>query len=135
MSKKILFALIIMLIASLTLSASVFAADEEPMVGVTIINRTNGLVYVSVVPEPATVVYFMAVKAGERERFTVPRGVYSHTTYACGKTVYGKLDLRQQVTLVFTPCGSDPANSGERGIEKIRLDTYPFRSDFNFKIK
>jgi hypothetical protein len=135
MPKKILLALIMVLVVTLVFSASVLAAEEPDMVGVTIINRTNGLVYVSVVPDPATVVYFMAVITGDRERFTVPRGIYSHTTYACGKTVYGKLDLRQQVTLVFTPCGSDPANSGERGIEKIRLDTYPFRSDFNFKIQ
>ncbi len=132
MSKKILFVLFLVLVAALALSATAFAAEEEDLVGVTIINRTSGLVYVSLVPDPATVVYFLDVRTGERERFTVPRGRYSHTTYACGKTVYGKLDLSHQVTLVFTPCASDPANSGERGIEKIRLDSYPFRSDFQF---
>lgn len=136
MSKKIPFILFLVLVATLVLSVfAVAAADDEDLVGVTIINRTNGLVYVSLLPsENATVVYFLDVLPGERGYFTVPRGSYSHTTYACGKTAYGNLDLSHQVTLAFTPCGSDPANSGERGIEKIRLDTYPFRSDFQYSL-
>jgi hypothetical protein len=136
MSKKILFSISLVLVATLVLSVfAVAAAEDEDLVAVTIINRTNGLVYVSLLPvENATTVYFLDVLAGERQHFTVPRGSYSHTTYACGKTSYGNLDLGHQVTLVFTPCGSDPANSGERGIEKIRLDTYPFRSDFQYSL-
>jgi hypothetical protein len=136
MKKIVLFSLILVMIAALAFNIFSASAAYNDMVRVTIINRTKGLVYVSLLPkENATVVYFLDVLPGETEVFTVPQGRYTHTTYACGKTVYGAIDLGSQITLAFTPCGSEPANSGERGIEKVFLDTYPFRSDFQFEIK
>ena len=135
MKKIFLFSLILVMIATLAFNTFSAAAAYNDMVSVTIINRTQGLVYVSLLPESATVVYFLDVLPGETGHFTVPQGLYSHTSYACGKTVHGTVDLDHQVKLVFTPCGSEPANSGERGIEKIFLDTYPFRSDFRYAIK
>ena len=135
MKRKILFSLILVMIATLAFSTFSAAAAFNDMVSVTIINRTPGIVYVSLLPKSATVVYYLDVLPGQTEHFTVPQGRYSHTSYACGKTVQGTIDLSHQVKLVFTPCGSEPANSGERGIEKIFLDTYPFRSDFNYSIK
>jgi len=135
MKKIILFSLILVMIATLAFNTFSAAAAYNDMVSVTIINRTSGLVYVSLLPKEANVVYYLDVLGGQTEHFTVPRGRYTHTSYACGKTVHGVVDLRHQVTLVFTPCGSEPPNSGERGIEKIFLDTYPFRSDFIYSIK
>lgn len=136
MKKTILFSLILVMIATLAFSTFSAAAAWNDMLRVTIINRTKGLVYVSLLPKKdATVVYYMDVLPGTTETFTVPVGQYTHTSYACSKTAYGSMNLRHQVTLVFTPCGSEPPNSGERGIEKIFLDTYPFRSDFIYDLR
>jgi len=135
MKKKILFSLILVIVMTLAFSTFIASAAYNDMVRVTIINRTNGLTYVSLLPAEANVVYFLDVLPGTTEVFTVPTGSYTHTSYSCGKTAYGTMQLDHQVTLVFTPCGSEPPNSGERGIEKIFLDDYPFRKDFNYKIK
>lgn len=136
MNKRILLALSIVLILSLTVGVFAAAAAEDEkseLVGLTIINRTDKNVFVSLLPETGAVVYFLTVKPGESNYFTVPRKVYTHTTVACGETGTGTVEIKRATVLVFTPCNRPPSFPGEPSFEKIFIDTNPGRKSYQFQ--
>lgn len=132
MKKKFILILVLVLLASLAIS--VFSASAaSDLVGLTIKNRTDGVVWVSLLSPDNIYVYWLEVPAGETKSYTVPKAVYSHITVACGDTATGTVDLTQYTTLVFTQCEGKPANPGERTIEKIHFFDSPDRGDFQYQ--
>lgn len=132
MKKKTILILAIVLLAALAISV-VSASAASDLVGLTIKNKTDGVVWVSLLSPDNVYVYWLEVPAGETNSYTVPRAVYSHITVACGKTATGSVDIRKLTTLVFTHCEGKPPNAGERSIEKIHLFDSPDRGDFNYQ--
>jgi hypothetical protein len=132
MKKKILIILALVIVASLVLSV-LSAAAAEKKVGLTIKNRTDRKVFVSLLSPDETAVYWLDVPAGETMYFTVPSAVYTHTTVACGLTATGTVDVTHWTTLSFPACDKTPPNPGERSIEKISLYDTPDRGDFNYQ--
>lgn len=134
MNKK--FILILTLVLLTTLGISVITASAaSDMVGLTIKNRTDQVVWLSLLSSDGNSVYWLEVPAGEIGEFTVPRDVYSHSTVACGKDATGSVDIRTLTTLVFTQCDGKPPNAGERSIEKVHLYDSPDRGDFNYQFE
>jgi hypothetical protein len=132
MNKKTILILAIVLLAALAISV-ISASAASDLVGLTIKNKTDGVVWVSLLSPDNVYVYWLEVPAGETNSYTVPRAVYSHITVACGKTATGSVDIRKLTTLVFTHCEGKPPNAGERSIEKIHLFDSPDRGDFNYQ--
>ncbi len=132
MKKKFILILALALLAALAISViSASAADD--LVGLTIKNKTDKVVWVSLLSSDGQSVFWLEVAAGEERDFTVPRDVYSHTTVACGDTATGTVDVTHLTTLIFTQCGGKPPNPGERSIEKIHIEDSPDRGDFNYQ--
>jgi len=132
MKKKTILILAIVLLAALAISV-ISASAASDLVGLTIKNKTDGVVWVSLLSPDNVYVYWLEVPAGETNSYTVPRAVYSHITVACGKTATGSVDIRKLTTLVFTHCEGKPPNAGERSIEKIHLFDSPDRGDFKYQ--
>jgi hypothetical protein len=132
MKKKIILILGIVLLATLAISV-ISASASSDLVGLTIKNRSDQVVWVSLLSPDKIYVYWLEVPAGETKNYTVPRAEYSHITVACGKTATGTVDIRTLTTLVFTKCDSPPPNAGERSIEKIYLYDSPARGDFQYR--
>lgn len=132
MNKKTLIILALVLLVALAISV-VSASAASDLVGLTIKNKTDAVVWVSLLASDSSYVYWLEVPAGETEDFTVLRDVYSHITVACGKTAEGTVDIRKLTTLVFTQCDGKPPNPGERSIEKVHLYDSPDRGDFNYQ--
>jgi len=132
MKKKFILILALVLLAALAISV-ISASAASDLVGLTIKNKTDGVVWVSLLSSDNVYVYWLEVPAGETRSYTVPRDIYSHTTVACGDTATGTVDIRKITTLVFTHCEGKPPNAGERSIEKIHLYDSPDRGDFNYQ--
>ena len=130
--KKTILILVIALLAAFAISV-VSASAASDLVGLTIKNKTDQVVWVSLLSPDKIYVYWLEVPAGEENSYTVPRAVYSHITVACGKTATGKVDIRTLTKLVFTHCDGKPPNAGERSIEKVHLYDSPARSDFQYR--
>lgn len=84
------------------------ASAKSDLVGLTINNKTDRVVWVSLLAPDNSYVYWLKVPAGETESYTVRRAVYTHTTVACGKTATGTVDITHPTTLVFTHCEGNP---------------------------
>jgi hypothetical protein len=132
MKKKFILILGIVLLATLVIGV-ISASASSDLVGLTIKNRTDQVVWVSLLSPDNIYVYWLEVPAGETNSYTVPRAKYSHITVACGKTATGTVDIRTLTTLVFTKCDSPPPNAGERSIEKVYLYDSPARGDFQYR--
>jgi hypothetical protein len=111
------------------------SAQDEDLIRLTIINRTDLNVFLSLLSEDGSQVYFLATPAEQTREYTVPRADYLHTTVACGLTATGTVDLNRFTTLIFTPCDRTPANSGEPSFEKIFLFDSPVKSDFYYQME
>jgi hypothetical protein len=132
MKKK--FILILALVLLVALAISVFSASAASnLVGLTIKNKTDGVVWVSLLSSDGSSVFWLEVPAGESMDFTVPRDVYTHNSVACGETATGSVDIKKLTTLVFTHCEGKPPNAGERSIEKVHFFDSPDRGDFNYQ--
>ena len=132
MKKKFILILALALLVALAISV-ISASAASDLVGLTIKNKTDQVVWVSLLSSDGLSVYWLEVPAGDEERFTVPRDIYSHITVACGNTATGTLDATTLTTLVFTHCDGKAPNPGERSIEKVHIDDSPDRGDFKYK--
>jgi hypothetical protein len=120
--KKIKLALLLTLVAALFLATALAIAQEE-LVRVELINRTDQLVSVVLLGERAS--YALNVEAGTTKVFTVERDIYSRTTYSCGESDTGTVDITSQIRLVFTPCWGPAPNMGEPSMEKVHIPDSP----------
>ncbi len=124
MKIKITLVVISMIALLLGFGTFVVSAQEEPdFVRLEISNRSDQPVAISLISE--TNVYYLPVSAESEKLFTVERGVYTHTTYACGLSASGTIDLTSQMKLVFTRCYGKAPNWGEPSLEKIHIDDSP----------
>ena len=63
--------------------------------------------------------FYLVVDPLTEKVFTVPPQMYSHTTWACGRSTSGNLNMNSNVRLVFTRCGDISSSKGEPTQEKI----------------
>jgi hypothetical protein len=132
MKKKFILILALALLVALAIGV-IAASAATDLVGLTIKNKSDQVVWVSLLSSDGKTVFWLEVLAGEEERFTVPKDIYSHITVACGDTATGSVDMTSQTTLVFTHCDGNAPNPGERSIEKIHIDDSPDRGDFKYQ--
>jgi hypothetical protein len=129
MQRKLILAIVLLLAASLAFASTVWAQEEEEptLVRLEVRNRTNQIVsLVLTLTDPETegdvFASAMAVPAGTTRTFTLPRGGYTHTTFACGDSQSGTLDLAHQTRLIFPTCFALDAKQGEPSMEKIHIE-------------
>jgi len=84
------------------------------------INRTDQNVALSLIGESGA--FYLPVAPGTSRVFTLEREVYEHTTFACGKSQTGTVDLATQLRLAFPSCFGDLPNAGEPTLEKVKLN-------------
>ncbi len=132
MNKKRTIILVLVLLATMIAGVSSAAAGSDS-VRLMIRNRTDKVVWVSLLSSDGLSVYWLEAPAGETVSYSIPKDVYSHTSVACGETATGTLQLEQQTKLVFTRCGETPGYAGERSIEKVHFYDSPDRHDFNYR--
>ena len=68
--------------------------------------------------------FYLVVDPLTEKIFTLPPQMYSHTTWACGKSTSGNLNMNSNVRLVFTRCGDITSNKGEPTQEKIHINNF-----------
>ena len=130
MSKKMLVAVLFALLAILFLTTAVALAQED-LIRIEVINKSEESASISLIGE--TAYYFLTVPAGETKWFTVERDVYQRTTFACGESNSGTVDLTTHKRLIFTRCYGDAPNWGEPGMEKIHIDDSPAGKNWFYK--
>jgi hypothetical protein len=137
MNKKLLFALVFMLVGALLVVSSIALAKCD-LARLEIINKTNQPVSMAltydVKGQPA-LFYYLTVPANATKLFTVERHVYARTTWSCDKVDSGTVDIMTQLRLTFTmcTCGNDAPNSGEPGLEKVHIPDAPDGKYFRYK--
>ena len=122
MKKTIVLVLMIVAILFMGIVPALAAEDEPDLVRLTVINKTDGKVFLQLNGENA---YFLTIPAGATSLFTVEREEFVRQTWACGAYGKGFLDMSSQVKLVFTPCGFEAPNAGEPTQEKVSLFDSP----------
>jgi hypothetical protein len=71
--------------------------------------------------------YFLTVNPYTTKIYTVVRMVYAQTTFTCGTSLSGVLDMTSNVRLVFPSCSSkDLAIPGTPTIEIIQVNSSPY---------
>jgi hypothetical protein len=134
MKRHLLIVLAFTLLISLLTGVMVASAqDEEPdLVVLELINKSGDSASLSLLS--GGTVYYLAVGVDETRIYTIERGVYTQTTFACGGSGEGTLDASSQVTLVFTSCFGAPANFGEPTIEKVQIEFPPEGFDWRYQL-
>ena len=71
--------------------------------------------------------YFLTINPYTTTIFTVVRTTYAQTTFVCGTSLSGVLDMTTNVRLVFPPCSSkNKTDPGTPTIEKIQSNSLPY---------
>jgi hypothetical protein len=74
MKKKFILILALVLLAALAISVISVSASSD-LVGLKIKNRTDGVVWVSLLSPDNVYVYWLEIPAGQTKNFTVPKAV------------------------------------------------------------
>ncbi len=133
MKKTNILIVILALLVALILVTAVSAKSK--LTRLEIINRTDQNVAISLVGESGT--FYLPVAPGTTRVFTLDREVYKQTTFSCGKSQGGTVDLSTQLRLVFPTCYGDLPNSGAPTLEKVKLngekrgDLYRYQLNLN----
>lgn len=88
-------------------------------------NRSGGEAVLVLAALQSEQTYRFVVAPSEIRNFTVEAGLYAQTTYACGGSATGTLDVSRQLRLTFTPCAGRAPNAGAPTLEKIHLVDAP----------
>lgn len=137
MNKKLLFALVFVFVGSLLIVSSIALAKCD-LARLEIINKTDQPVSIAltydVLGKPA-LFYYLTVPPYTTKLFTVERHVYARTTWSCGKSDGGTVDILTQLRLTFTrcTCGTSASNSGEPGMEKVHIPDTPSGEMWRYK--
>jgi hypothetical protein len=123
MRKKLIPISIIILLITLSI-ATVIALAKTDLVRFEMKNRTDQPVSMSLLS--GDTFYYLTVAPDSTKVFTVERLVYDQTTWACGNSSSGKVDIQTFLHLTFTKCEGKAPNKGERGLEKVHLDDAPY---------
>ena len=131
MNKKLLSALVFVLVASL-LIISTIALARSGLAQLEIVNKTDQPVSISLTA--GHTFYYLTVPPATTKLFTVERETYARTTWSCGKVDAGTVDILTQLRLTFTNCyGGEAPNSGEAGVEKVHIPDAPDGIVFRYK--
>ncbi|HZD58473.1 MAG TPA: hypothetical protein VE136_17195 [Anaerolineales bacterium] len=122
MKKRTIVMTILALLFVFSLTVGTAFAQEE-LVPLKIRNDTDQNVFITLVGEGT--IYGLAVGPNSSRDFSVRRGTYEHTTFSCGTSASGTIDMSRQLRLIFTPCAGAPPNGGEPSIEKVHLTDTP----------
>jgi hypothetical protein len=134
MKKRLILILILTLLISLLTGVfAVSAQDETDLVRLELSNKTDQTVSMSLLS--GNTFYFLTVASDESRIFTVERTTYVHTTYSCGLSGSGVVDVIGQMKLVFTACSGSAPNWGEPGHEKIHIDDSPAGLNWRFNFE
>lgn len=100
-------------------------ASESSTFPLEIRNRSSQQVSIALARLDGPGVYWLAVPASSESVFAVQEGIYAHTTYACGASASGTLEVTRRLRLVFTTCAGLARNSGAPAVEKVHLTDAP----------
>jgi hypothetical protein len=123
MNKKMLVIATVTLLLVLSIATMIAVAKTE-LARFEIFNKSDQPVSISLVNE--NTFYYLTVGANSTKVFTVERLVYDHTTWACGLSKSGTIDIKTFMHLTFTKCDGNAPNKGERGLEKVHIDDAPY---------
>jgi hypothetical protein len=126
-SLPILYLVMLLLLPAFQSGALALESDGTGDVNlrVEIRNRSGGSVILTLAALDGADIYRLAVPAGVERSFTVREGRYAQTTYACGGSATGTLDVHQQLRLTFPPCAGIAPNAGAPTLEKVHLSDAP----------
>jgi hypothetical protein len=130
MKRTRIIILVIALVAALIIVTAVSARSK--LVRLTIINRTDQNVALSLIGPSET--FYLPVAPGTTRVFTLEREVYKHTTFACGKSETGTVDMATQLRLVFPSCYGDLPNNGAPTLEKVKLNGGSRGADYRYQL-
>ncbi len=128
--KSVIVVSIILVVLFILTSAAIAKSDKTGPVRLTIKNKSDQMVTLVMIGDKNA--YALNVAGGDETDFTVERGEYDHTTYSCGTSATGTIDMYRQLKLVFTACPGPAPNQGEPGIEKVHIDDSPTNNGFQF---
>jgi hypothetical protein len=130
MKKTILHSLILLgMLASLLISAAPLPAkasvpvtlDRTNLVNFIVSNRTGSAITVKLIGPSSYVLFVPGLISGysQKTTFTVKRGVYKYTVFACNAEVVGSIDLNGRKTMIVPVCGNNPKTP--EGVYKINF--------------
>jgi hypothetical protein len=130
MNKKLILIMSVVLLIALTI-ATVAAIAKTDLAEIEIKNKTTEPVSISLTN--ANTFYYLTVPAGTEKVFTVKRLVYDRTTWACGKSDTGTVDITRFMWFTFTRCPIEAANWGEPRLEKVHIPDSPGGKNWFYK--
>jgi hypothetical protein len=122
MNKKKIFFLSIFLVIALFIGTFAVIA-KTALAELEINNKTSEPVAISLTN--GSVFYYLTVPPETTKVFTVERLVYDRTTWACGLSDSGSVDITKFMWLTFTACGGPAPNWGEPRLEKVHIPDAP----------
>jgi uncharacterized protein (UPF0333 family) len=125
MNKKTVIVIVGLLVFAVLLAAVIPAyagSANKKLVRLKLINKSDQPVYLQL---NGAQFYYLTVNPKTTKTFTVKQGVYSRTTWACGASAIGTLNMSSQVKLNFIPCDRFAPNQGEPTMEKVSLFDSP----------
>jgi hypothetical protein len=126
MKRNIYLASVLVLVISLVSLTAAFAQEgQETLLRVEVRNHTDQPVSLSLTGREIHSTYLLNVAPGSSRIYTLRAGMYDQTSYACGSSASGTLDVTSQLRLTFTPCFGDAVNQGAPTIEKVHLTDSP----------
>lgn len=123
MNKKLIAITVFVLIVALSI-ATIIAVAKTELVRFEVKNKTDQPASISLTS--GDIFYYLTVAPETTKVFTVERLIYNHTTWSCGLSDSGSLDIRTFMHLTFTRCDRKAPNKGERGMEKVHIDDAPY---------
>ena len=130
MNKKMLIIGLVAMLVILSVATIAVMAKTE-LARLEIKNKTDMPVSISLTN--GDTFYYLTVAADSTKIFTVERLIYDQTTWACGNSESGTVNLKTYLMLTFTRCAGNAPNKGERGQEKVHIDDAPYGENMNFK--
>ena len=122
-TRRILPLIIFLLLISVLIMAAI--PQRSILTRLEIRNKTDQSVKISLNGDGKF--YFLTVNPYTTKIYTVVRMVYAQTTFTCGTSLSGVLDMTSNVRLVFPSCSSkDLTNPGTPTIEKIQANSSPY---------
>jgi hypothetical protein len=96
MNKPIILISVLVVLTTLFLMTAV-AYAQESLVQLRVVNKTDRTVTILLFGPEGLAAYALNTAPGTTEIFTVERGTYNHTTFSCGLTASGTVDLGSQL--------------------------------------
>ena len=129
MNKKLIAIVVFVLIIALSI-ATIIAVAKTELARFEVKNKTDQPASISLTN--GDTFYYLTVAPDTTKVFTVKRLIYNQTTWSCGLTDSGTLNIETFMHLTFTRCDREAPNKGERGMEKVHIDDAPYGTNNRF---